>query len=396
LRQKSKQRLAFIIPRYGLNILGGAESLTRGFAERLVQESWYVEVWTTCAQDYRTWQNVYPTGLEMLNGVIVQRFPAQLGSALYNEEISPKAGSSFPFTPEAQYHWFDQGMHSPQLYHYLLEYGESFDHLIFIPYSFGLICYGASIYPERSIIWPCLHSDPSAYFEPVRVILSRAKGILLNSNAEKRLLCQELQIKNPRCQVVGYGLEATAGVAQRFYEHYPHLKAPFILYAGRLEKAKNVHLLIDYFLDYTETYPTGFNLVFIGNGPITVPSHPHLFHLGYLSEQDKHDAYAAATILCQPSVYESFGITLMEAWVNETPVLVHRACQVTMEHCLAAQGGLYFGDEFEFKEALDFLLTHPDTTTQLGQNGRNYVETNYSWSQVMTKLAKALEAWRVV
>ena len=67
-------QLAFIIPRYGPNILGGAESLARGFAERLTQQGWRIEVWTTCAHDYHTWQNVYPAGTETINDEVLLYF----------------------------------------------------------------------------------------------------------------------------------------------------------------------------------------------------------------------------------------------------------------------------------------------------------------------------------
>ncbi|HXV96848.1 MAG TPA: glycosyltransferase family 4 protein, partial [Anaerolineae bacterium] len=378
----SKRRLAFVTPRYGPEILGGAESLTQGFAERLIEHGWSVEVWTTCARDYHTWQNVYPAGVETINRVTVRRFPAFVSYDPVNliptdQPVTLNIFGHFPDSLEVEYGWADGGMHSPLLYHYLLQHGDSFDGLIFIPYPFGLICYAASIYPQRSIIWPCLHDDAVAYFEPVRVMLKQAKGIILNSDAEKRLLSQSLRVENSHYQVVGYGLEAKTGEAERFYQQYPHLKRPFVLYAGRLEKAKNVHLLLEYFINYTKMRTNEVNLVLVGSGPILIPDHPQIFHLGHVSDQDKHDAYAAATVLCQPSVYESFGITLLEAWLHNTPVLVHRRCQVTLEHCLAAQGGLYFRDEFEFMAALDFFLANPNTAKQMGINGRNYVEANY-------------------
>ncbi|MBI1880516.1 MAG: glycosyltransferase family 4 protein [Chloroflexi bacterium] len=388
-------QVVFIIPRYGPDILGGAEALARGFAERLAQQGWVTEVWTTCARDYYTWKNVYPAGVETSNGVIVRRFPALMNHRPDDGTIAQKAFGNFPTTPEAQYRWLDEGLHSPCLYHYLFEHGANFDYLIFLPYSLGFTCYSASIFPERSVIWPCLHPDPTAYFEPVQVMLHRARGIIANSQAEEKLLTHGLGVKNPRCQVLGYGLEAASGETRRFYERYPDLKTPFMLYAGRLEKAKNTHLLIDYFLNYTEISSHGFNLVLIGSGPVAVPHHPRLFQLGYLSEQAKYDAYAAATVLCQPSVYESFGITLMEAWLHETPVLVHGECPVTLEHCLTAQGGLYFRDKLEFAGALDFLLTQPEAATQLGRNGRAYVEANYNWAGLIKKLSDTLAAWRV-
>jgi hypothetical protein len=69
-------KLAYVVPRYGAQVIGGAEYGARMLAERLARRpGWTVEVLTTCALDARTWADELPAGTTVEAGVPVHRFP---------------------------------------------------------------------------------------------------------------------------------------------------------------------------------------------------------------------------------------------------------------------------------------------------------------------------------
>lgn len=386
-------RIAIVVPRYGEEILGGAETLARGLAENLVDRGLEVDVLTTCARDHFTWQNYYRPGSEIINHVHVRRFPVNQNRNLARFlDLSRKIATHQELTTEEQYRWIDEGVHSASLYDYIGRRGDLYDLFIFVPYLFGTTYYGSTIRPEKSIIWPCLHDEPYAYFEATRSMLEECRGIMFNSWPEMEFARDRLRVPNDGMRVIGFGFHDIRGVEDRFRKKY-RMGERFILYSGRLEAAKNLPLLVSYFTKYKERNQNDLLLILMGTGPEILPRRRDIVELGFKQGQEKLDAYAAATILCQPSVNESFSIVLMEGWLSEIPALVHDLCPVTKYHCQKSNGGLYFGNYEEFEECVNLLVERPDLRRQMGANGRRYVLTNYNWDRIVGKFKAAFEAW---
>ena len=70
-----KEKICFVVQRYGLEVNGGAELQCRQMAERLLSKYKEVHVLTSKAIDYMTWKNEYINDEEVINGVVVHRFP---------------------------------------------------------------------------------------------------------------------------------------------------------------------------------------------------------------------------------------------------------------------------------------------------------------------------------
>jgi len=389
-------RLAFVVPRYGREVLGGAETLARRFAAHLPPDEFKVTVLTTCARDMQTWRNEYPPGETQVSGLRVLRFPVdhRRRDARTFQHLTDRINRGEPVSRDDQAAWLEHSAHSPDLYRHLFRHGDAHDLFIFLPYMFGTTLYGSAVWPGKSVICPCLHDEPYAYFTDVRLMLAHARGLMYISQPERTLAEEKLGIRHPAAQLVGFGLDEFSTDSERFRQKYG-LGGPFILYAGRLGLMKNVLQLVSHFQAYCQAQPErDLKLVLIGSGPLPLPNHPDVVPLGFLPEQDLHDAYAAAMVLCQPSLVESFSIVLMEAWLAGVPVLVHGHCDVTRHHVLRSNGGLYFTSAAEFAGALDWLLDHPQARQQMGALGRAYVRREYNWPTVISRFRQALQVWQ--
>ena len=72
--EKKKNKICFVVQRYGLEVNGGAELHCKQLAEKMTP-LYEVHVLTTKAIDYMTWRNEYNQDEENIEGVHVHRFP---------------------------------------------------------------------------------------------------------------------------------------------------------------------------------------------------------------------------------------------------------------------------------------------------------------------------------
>ena len=133
------------------------------------------------------------------------------------------------------------------------------------------------------------------------------------------------------------------------------MRRPFAIYIGRIDENKGCAELFSHFERYADDHPHGLDLVLVGSSLLPIPKHPRIRHLGFLSDEDKFDALAAADLLIMPSQYESLSMVALEAWALGKPVLANGRCDVLKGQCVRSNAGLYYESFEEFAEALYLL-----------------------------------------
>ncbi len=388
-------KLAFVIPWFGLDIPGGAEAECLNTASHLHEAGVPVEVLTTCIKEFRSdWSvNYHPRGTETIRGIPVHRFPVGPRDADAFNQINARLMNRLPITAEEETVFIREMIRCDDLVQCIDRHREEYVFL-YIPYMFTTTYRGVLSAPRRAILIPCLHDESYAYLGIYKPIFEQAQGIILHTPAEKALARRLYALRGGAAQLLGEGVETRfVADAVRFQRKYRLER--FLLYAGRKDAGKNVPLLVDYFCRYKDLFPGDLKLVLVGDGSLSIPlGHEHdVIDLGFVSVQDKYDAYAAALALCQPSLNESFSLVIMESWLAERPVLVHERCPVTRDHCLASNGGLFFDSFTDFVGCLDYLQEDDGRARRMARNGRRYVFANYSWDRIVKKYLHALNGW---
>jgi glycosyltransferase involved in cell wall biosynthesis len=136
-------------------------------------------------------------------------------------------------------------------------------------------------------------------------------------------------------------------------------------------------------------------LVLIGQAVLEVPNDPRIKHLGFLSDDDKFDAIAAADLLIMPSYFESLSMVALEAWALGRPVLANGRCEVLKGQCIRSNAGLFYETYEEFAEALRSIADNALLAEALGMNGRVFYRLHYDWPVIERKYLAMLESLKV-
>jgi len=401
-------KIAFVVQRYGTEILGGAEYHCRLIAEKLAERH-QVDVLTTCAREYTTWSNAYPEGVDRVRGVTVRRFP----TTRTRDMAAFNTFSDWIFTTSHTRHdeleWLkQQGPWAPGLVEYLERSHQQYDVLIFFTYLYAPTVLGLKIAPAKSLLVPTTHDEPALRLGVYEEVFASPAGIVWNTDVERQFVSSMFRLRALVEDVVGCGVDLPEGEAVDSQERTviappsreplaPHLEGrantfrrrhrmhgPFILYGGRIDPGKGCEELLEYFQAYLRENGDA-TLMLMGAKLMPLPDDPHVRFAGTLPDEERLHAIEAATVVVVPSPYESLSLLALEAFAVGTPVLANARAEVLVDHCRRSNAGLYYADRFEFVDALKLLMKDGALRAAMGSNGRAYVNQHYRWSTIIHK-----------
>ncbi|WP_342679601.1 glycosyltransferase family 4 protein [Methanofollis sp. UBA420] len=379
-------KIAFVVQRYGTDIVGGAEHLTRLFAEHLIKYH-DIEVLTTCAKNYHTWKNECSEGVDVVNGIPVRRFKNTKMRNQTNLLQVQERVFYHKHSRDDELGWIEEnGPVCPDLIAYIKDNVDRFDCFIFFTFRYYQSYHGVLNVGKKAILIPFAEDDPALNLSTTREIFSRAGGIVYSTPEERDLIRRKVRFDElgKVVDVIGSGIEVPDALQQ--------VKVPseYILYLGRIEGSKGCYTLFEFYQRLAREMESVPYLVMAGQDAIGVPKHRKIIYLGFVSEGEKFSLLHRAKFLIMPSPYESLSLVTLEAMACGTPVLANGECGVLKGHCVRSNAGLWYQGYDEFEECTRYLLGKDGLGDLMGENGKRYVASNYRWDHVEQKFLSLL------
>jgi glycosyltransferase involved in cell wall biosynthesis len=386
-------KVAFVTPRYGTQIMGGAEGAVRGLAEHLsASTDWEVEVHTTCALDPITWDDVLEPGTTSSNGVTLHRHRSAHGRLpdFYGLDgmvrLAPRQT-----TREQGRRWVDyNGPVSVDLVDAVVACDA--DVVAFSPYLYHPTVASIGRVRVPAVFHPAAHDEPALYLPVFRGTFADADAFCFYTASERKLVERMYPVAQRPQMVLGLGVGESEGRGRGGGELAGVGDRPYIVSVGRVDEHKGSKMLASFFAAYKERNPGPLALVLVGPVAVELPPHPDIVVTGPVAEADKWDIVHDALVAVSPSALESFSLVVVEAWVDRVPVLVNGACGPTREHCERSGGGLWFSSFRDFAAVLDRLLADDDLRAVLGQRGRDYVDRHFRWPVLIDRYSTFLSS----
>ncbi|RLF17524.1 MAG: hypothetical protein DRJ66_00645 [Thermoprotei archaeon] len=173
-----------------------------------------------------------------------------------------------------------------------------------------------------------------------------------------------------------------------------------ILYVGRLTFYKNLRTVLLALKTVRRVHPE-VKFLIVGSGPASreylylirrLGLEGNVMMLGSVSHEEKVRLIAKSLFVVYPSIFEGFGITILEAWALKKPVIVSAISPLKdiVDHLI---NGIHVSP-FKIKawhEAIISLIEDVKFAKQLGENGFKKVLSEYDYKKVLRNLERLYE-----
>ncbi len=277
--------------------------------------------------------------------------------------------------------------------------------VLLVPASTLPLIHPPSVYTEHDVAWvyyPEIFTGYMRYYHKLFTWLARtqAKHIISISESTKRDLLKHYQVDPKKITVIPHGYTETEAINHQLPEEIKaKLPEKYVLYLSTLQPRKNLERLIDAFRLLKNEHPElPHKLVVVGklgwkfedifrkvkeNEDIVV-------FLGHVGDNDRWPIYRGADLYVNPSLYEGFGMPLLEAFECDAPVAVANNSSFPE---VGGDAAIYFDplNIEEMRDAMYKVLSNPEFRQELIAKGKAQL-AHFSWEKCAKETLDVLEA----
>jgi glycosyltransferase involved in cell wall biosynthesis len=223
-----------------------------------------------------------------------------------------------------------------------------------------------------------------------RLEMEGAKGcdkVIAVSRFMKDCIVKNCGIEQGKIEVVYNSASIRKGNPERIRKALGLGKSPMALFVGRLSQQKGVEYLIYSAKSVLEKIPEA-RFVIVGEGHLKESLEKFSMHIGlggkvvfpgFVPETDLASYYSAADVFVYPSIYEPFGISVLESLLSGTPAITSEQAGI-LERLpeMGSVAAVRAGDSKELAEKMVYFLRRRKRVSYIE---KDIVARTYSWEK---------------
>lgn len=250
--------------------------------------------------------------------------------------------------------------------------------------------------------YPEYYSNRGLYEHSFKVLLpyfiKKADVIITISQSTKNDLMQIFKIDEEKIKVIHYGVNfslnktVSLDISKKILEKL-NIKTPYIFYSiGTIEKRKNLQTTLEAFKIFLEEIKEEYYLVLAGFGEFPEDIFKKIQELNltqrvilknYLNTQEVVSLLINSDMVIYPSLYEGFGLPVLEAFVCEKPLITSNISSLP-EVAGEAASLVNPKNKEEIAKAMYNIKVDKNLRQELISKGKELIK-NFSWESCAQK-----------
>lgn len=234
--------------------------------------------------------------------------------------------------------------------------------------------------------------------------VDNAKRVITISKSSKNDIIKNYGVEESKVDVVNLGLKEIIMNSSHTSLKEFGIEKKFILFVGTLQPRKNIVGLIKAFAILPQNIKNEHKLVIIGKkgwlyedilkAPSMYGVGDNTVFLDYIKDEDLPNFYKSAEVFVLPSLYEGFGLPILEAMRYGCPVITSNVSSMPEA---GGDAALYFDPEDieDIKDKIEKVLTDNALRQKMIEKGNEYYK-KFTWEkaakQVLASVEKAVNS----